>query len=145
MKTQQHSCPVQHKRPFFLLYSVLILTFLSTSCNWPAFSFTLSCFLFSLVIFGYLTWLNDVYVRQRGMQREWASWKYKTFLSFLFFWSHVLASSFLSSSASLYDSERHSLPSPPKEPHVFGQSGGAMHGCMPFIRTRLMPCTFFLS
>lgn len=23
--------------------------------------------------------------------------------------------------------ERHSLPSPPKEPHVFGQSGGVMH------------------
>lgn len=23
--------------------------------------------------------------------------------------------------------ERHTVPSPPKEPHVFGQSGGVMH------------------
>lgn len=41
--------------------------------------------------------------------------------------------------------ERHSLPSPPKEPHVFGQSGGVMHECMalspPVVNwTHLMLC-----
>lgn len=84
-----------------------------------------SCFPFSWVIFGYMTCLCDCGSkrecdRESVSERMWLAFSFVS-LSFCLFFTLFL----------LLMIERHSFSPPPKEPHVFGQSGGVMHECMP--------------
>lgn len=96
-----HHSAVHRYRPIFF------------TLTWPGFP--------SLVIFGYMTCLCDC-GWEREREHQWRTGS---------FFSSVSLSCCLFFPPLLLTLERHSLPSPPKEPHVFGQSGGVMHECMP--------------